>query len=144
MAIEPDLAWLRDIEHLRALPQRYSRAIDARDIDAIAALFHPEGTVDGVRGSLSVSDYVNNLRTVASPFASSMHVLGEPLIDLQLNDDAGRMDTYAVVYQLRPPDSTEDDLMLGIRYVDDVVRHQGQWVISHRTSTTLWNRPWRR
>src|SRR5690349_8476825 len=119
MAIEPDLAWLRDIEHLRALPQRYSRAIDARDIDAVAALFHPEGSVDGARGLLSVADYINNLRTTASPFASSMHVLGEPLIDLLPNSDAGRMDIYAVVYQLRPADSTEDDLMLGIRYVDD-------------------------
>jgi hypothetical protein len=143
MAIDPDLTWLRDVEHLRALPQRYSRAIDQRDIDAVAALFHPDGSVDGARGLLSVADYITNLRTSSSPFTSSMHVLGEPLIDLLPNDDTGRMDTYAVVYQLRPSDSTEDDLMLGIRYVDEVVRHQGQWVISHRKSTTLWTRAWR-
>src|SRR5437763_427515 len=31
MPLDPDLAWLRDVEHLRALPQRYSRAIDERD-----------------------------------------------------------------------------------------------------------------
>lgn len=144
MPIEPDLAWLRDLERLRTLPQRYSRAIDARDIDAVATLFHPNGTVDGARGSMSVTAYLENLRTGPRLFTSSMHVLGEPLIDLLPNDDEGRMDTYAVVYQLRSEYSTEDDLMLGIRYVDEVVRHHGHWVISHRTSSTLWTRAWKR
>ena len=87
-------------------------------------------------------EYITNLRTAERVFDKSMHVLGDPLIDLLPHDDTGRMDTYAVVYQLRPEGSTEADLVLGMRYVDEVVRHHGNWVISHRKTTTLWRRPW--
>ncbi len=50
------------------------------------------------------------------------------------------MDTYAVVYQFRPADSAEPDLVLGIRYLDDMVRHDGQWLIHHRQALNLWAR----
>ena len=137
------VAWLRDIEALRRIPQRYARAIDARDIDAVATLFDPDGRVDGTRGSASVPDYLDALRT-PSVFAASMHVLGDPLIDLGPGADTARMDTYAVVYQFRPPDSSEEDMELGIRYVDELVRRNDGWLITHRASTTLWTAtPWR-
>ena len=139
MATE-DVQWLRDLEALRALPQRYSRAIDARDIDAVAALFDPEGTVDGARGSMDVPAYVDNLRNAKRVFESSMHVLGDPLIAHEPGTDTAHMDTYAVVYQLRPAGSSEPDMTLGMRYVDDVVRRDGRWVITHRQTTTLWTR----
>jgi hypothetical protein len=137
---EPDMVWVRDMEHLRALPQRYSRAIDARDIDAVAELFDPEGTVDGARGSLGVPAYLDNLRNAERVFERSMHILGDPLIEHQLNSDTAHLDTYAVVYQLRPADSSEADLTLGMRYLDDVVRKDEKWVITHRKATTLWTR----
>jgi hypothetical protein len=44
------------------------------------------------------------------------------------------------VYQFRPPGSTEADLVLGIRYLDDVVRHGDQWLIYHRQAVNLWTR----
>ncbi len=40
-----------DLEALRGLPQCYARAIDARDIDAVGALFHPDAEVEGMRGT---------------------------------------------------------------------------------------------
>ena len=140
MALDPDLQWLRDIEQLRALPQRYARAVDARDMDALTTLFHPDGTVVGARGSLAVPAYLDTMRGPRA-FESSMHLLGDPLIDLLPGSDEGRMDTYAVVYQLRPAGSTNDDLTLGIRYLDEVVRSENGWVIRHRQSETLWMRP---
>ena len=36
---------------LRALLQRYARAADERDIDALAGLFHPEAEIAGARGA---------------------------------------------------------------------------------------------
>jgi len=105
---DPTLGWLRDVEALRQLPQRYARAIDARDIDAVGRLFDPDGTVDGVRGSARVPAY---------------------------------LDTYAVVHQLRPPESPDPDMMLGMHYLDDVVRRDTAWLIHHRRSTMLWSRP---
>ena len=134
------LAWLVDLQTLRRLPQRYSRAVDARDFDAVAALFHPDATVDGARGSMTAAAWVEGLRTSPRSFASSMHVLGDPLVELEPGADRASMDTYATVYQLRPAGAADGDLMLGMRYLDDLVRRGDGWVIHRRISTMLWNR----
>jgi hypothetical protein len=134
------VTWLRDLEELRRLPQRYARAIDGRDIDAVGRLFDPAGTVDGARGLSEVPAYLDGLRSAPRLFESSMHVLGDPLIELEPGADDARMDTYAVVHQLRAVGSTDDDLILGVRYLDDVVRRPGGWVIRHRRAVNLWTR----
>jgi hypothetical protein len=122
-------------EQLRALVQRYARAADDRDIAALAALFHPDAVIDGARGSQTLEEWLDGMRAPRS-FPSSMHMLGDPLIDL----DAHRLDTYAVVYQLGDQAAGQADLTLGIRYLDDVVRHDGHWVIQRRVARTLWMR----
>jgi hypothetical protein len=134
------VSWLGDVEQLRRMTQRYARAVDARDIDAVAALFHPDASVDGARGALAINAYIDGMRNAPPMFESGMHVLGDPLIDLEPGADTARMDTYAVVYQFRPADSAEPDLVLGIRYLDDMVRHEGQWLIHHRQALNLWAR----
>jgi hypothetical protein len=134
------VTWLRDLEELRSLTQRYARAIDSRDIDAVGRLFDPEGSVDGARGLAKVPDYLDGLRTATGVFETSMHVLGDPLIELEPGAGDARMDTYAVVHQLRPAGAAEDDLLLGIRYLDDVVRRPAGWVIHHRRAVNLWTR----
>jgi hypothetical protein len=136
---EATLAWLRDLEALRRLPQRYARAIDGRDIDAVAALFDPTGAVDGVRGSAPVPEYLDGLRA-GSAFTTSMHVLGEALVDLEPGADVARLDTYAVVYQIGRTDDPDASMTLGIRYLDEVVRAADGWRIRHRTAQMLWNR----
>jgi hypothetical protein len=137
---DPTLGWLRDVEALRQLPQRYARAIDARDIDAVGRLFDPDGSVDGVRGSARVPAYLDSLRAMPA-VGSTMHVLGDPLIELEVGADLAHLDTYAVVHQLRPPESPDPDMMLGMRYLDDVVRRDTAWLIHYRRSTMLWSRP---
>jgi hypothetical protein len=141
-APDDTLAWLRDLEALRRLPQRYARAIDSRDIDAVAALFDPAGAVDGVRGSAAVPEYLEGLR--AGPaFTTSMHVLGEALVDLEPGADVAHLDTYAVVYQIGRADDPDASMTLGLRYLDEVVRAAEGWRIRHRRAQMLWNRPLR-
>ena len=141
---DAELEWLRHREELRAMPQRYARAIDARDIDEVAALFDPDGTVDGARGATSVVDYIAMLRASPPAFSTTMHVLGDPLITLDVGDTVAKLDTYAVVHQLDHADGTRDDTMLGIHYVDDVVRQGERWLISHRQARILWQRTLKR
>lgn len=139
MSSPPRVAPVSDHDQLRALLQRYARAADQRDTDALRALFHPDAVVEGARGRLALDDW---LRTMAepSPFAASMHVLGEPLVELGPDGATGRLDTYAVVYQLAGPDSDRHDLTLGVRYLDRVVRMGGGWVIAERVAGTVWLR----
>ena len=134
------VAWLRDVEELRSLPQRYARAIDARDIDGLALLFHPDGVVDGMRGSSPVPAYIDGLRDAKRVFESSMHVLGDPLISHEPGSATAHLDTYAVVHQLDKVDGSGGDATLGVRYLDDVVQRGGRWVIRHRQARILWHR----
>lgn len=128
-----------DHEELRALLQRYARAVDARDGDALARLFHPDAELTGARGTETLEEYLTGMRAPRT-FPTSMHVLADPMIDLGPGHDEAVLDTYAVVYQLSDPASGRGDLTLGIRYLDDVVRLDGRWVIRRRTSHTLWMR----
>jgi hypothetical protein len=119
--------------------QRYSRAADDRDVVALAALFHPDAEITGARGTQSLEQWLDTMRGPRT-FPSSMHMMGDPLIDVEDGGGEGTVDTYAVVYQLSEPGPGNKDLTLGIRYLDRAVVHQGQWVIRSRQARTLWMR----
>jgi hypothetical protein len=124
-------------ESLRALLQRYARAVDDREIDTLVTLFHPEATITGSRGTQSVDEWLDSMRA-PRVFPQSMHVIGDPLIALDEAAGTANLDTYAVVHQLN--DAGKGDLTLGMRYLDDAVIHHGDWVFARRTARTLWMR----
>jgi hypothetical protein len=126
-------------EEIRALLQRYARAVDERDLETLAGLFHPEAEVAGARGAQSLDEW---LETMGAPrtFPTSMHVLGDPLISCPAGSDEAVVDTYAVVYQLGESGTGQGDLTLGMRYLDLVVPEGDRWVIRHRASTVVWMR----
>jgi hypothetical protein len=131
------IEWLVDLESVRRFPQRYARAVDQRDHDALTALFDPNGSIDGTFGLESVADYLEGMRTRLGSTGTSMHLLGDPLIDLEPGADTAHLDTYAVVYQI--PDGS-DPFTLGMRYLDDLVRLDGEWRIHHRKTERVWMR----
>jgi ketosteroid isomerase-like protein len=121
-----------DLETLRNLGQRYARAADARDYDAVGALFHPDAVIDGLRGSSPLAEYLEMSRSTPPAYAQSMHALGEPLIELDVGADTATLDTYAVVYQIGATSEGGGNSTLGVRYVDVVERRDGEWRIRHR------------
>jgi hypothetical protein len=130
---------VNDHEALRFLMQSYARAADDRDVDRLAALFHPDAEITGSRGVQGRDAWLESMRGPRS-FPTSMHLLADPLVVLADGAAEATLDTYAVVYQLSDPQSGNADLTLGIRYLDQMVRHQGRWVILRRTARTLWMR----
>lgn len=128
-----------DHEELRALIQRYARAVDERDMETLEALFHPDAEVIGARGAQTIAEWLESMRGPRT-FPTSMHVLGEPLIHLLPGADEAFLDTYGVVYQLNELGSGKGDLTLGIRYLDDAEKLWGRWVVRRRTSRTIWMR----
>jgi hypothetical protein len=130
---------VNDGEELRALLQRYARAADERDGEALAALFHPEAVIIGSRGSQALDEWLATMRGPRA-FPLSMHVIADPLIALREDKRSADLDSYAVVFQLSEPSSGAADLTLGIRYLDHAVVHQGSWVFLRRQATTKWTR----
>jgi len=122
---------------VRALLQRYARAVDQRDIESLVALFHPQAEIVGAGGVQSLEEWLEAMRAPRT-FPTSMHMIGEPLITMEEGSGEATVDTYAVVYQLGREGS--GDLTLGIRYLDDVVLHEGRWLFRRRASHTVWMR----
>jgi hypothetical protein len=130
-----------DVEQLRALGQRYARAVDGRDYDALRELFHPDAVIEGVRGVAPRDEYVETMRASPRAYEQSMHLLTDPLISLTPGADTATLDTYAVVHQigaLRAEGERGGNAMLGMRYVDEAVRDGDSWRILRRTATMLW------
>ena len=127
---------MNDAEELRALLQRYARAVDQRDLTALAELFRPDAVLVGARGTQSFDEWLDTMRGPRA-FPTSMHVLGDPLITVDAGGTGAVLDTYAVVYQLGDPAAGQGDLTLGINYVDDVVLADGRWAIARRRSVTV-------
>ena len=121
-----------DLEALRNLGQRYARVADARDYDAVGALFHPDAVIDGIRGSSTLDDYLEMSRNTPPAYEKSMHVLGDPLVELEVGADEATLDTYAVVYQIGATGGDGGNSTLGVRYLDVVERRNGEWRIRHR------------
>ncbi len=126
-------------EEIRALLQRYARAVDDRHVDALAALFHPDAEIAGARGPQSLEEWLDTMRAPRT-FPSSMHVLGDPLISHREGSDEATADTYAVVYQLGDRSTGQGDMTLGMRYLDRLVLDGDRWVIRSRSSTMVWMR----
>jgi hypothetical protein len=126
-------------EEIRAVMQRYARAVDGREVEALAALFHPDAEITGARGPQSLEEWLDTMRATRS-FPSSMHVLGDPLITHREGSDEATADTYAVVYQLGDQSAGQGDLTLGMRYLDRLVVDGDRWVIRSRSSTMVWMR----
>jgi SnoaL-like protein len=126
-------------DEVRALLQRFARAADERDFDALAALFHPEAEIAGSRGALGLEEWLETMRAPRA-FPQSMHLLGDPLIELDEGGEGAHLDTYAVVHQLSDPATGNADLTLGIRYFDTVAQRDGAWVFTRRVAQTLWMR----
>jgi hypothetical protein len=128
-----------DVEQLRALGQRYARAVDAGDHAALLDLFHADAVIDGFRGVQPRDEYVDTMRNTPKAYEQSMHVLGDPLISLVPGAETASLDTYAVVHQigaLASPDG--GNATIGMRYFDDAVRDGGTWRILHRRTVMLW------
>jgi hypothetical protein len=126
-------------EELRALLQRYARAADDRDLSALCALFHPDAEISGSRGAQSREEWLGTMRGPRA-FPQSMHLIGDPLIELGADGERAQLDTYAVVHQLSDPASGNADLVLGIRYLDTAATYEGGWVFMRRVAHTLWMR----
>ena len=137
MSDDRALGHLLDLEQLRALGQRYARAADDRDYDAMAELFHPDAVIDGLRGESPIDEYLAAARAASPSFETSMHVLGDPLVELEPGADEATLDTYAVVYQVNAH-ADGGNMTLGMHYLDEVERRDGVWRIRHRATRMRW------
>jgi hypothetical protein len=138
------LAWVRDRELIRDLPQRYAHGIDTDDWEKVASVFHPECLVEGTLQAAAIRPYLEALEPGVKQYEATLHFMGNQFVDLRLEGDSDKahVETYAVAYHLEAEGSPHPDLVMGVRYCDTVLRVSDlcDWRILHRKVIKQWHR----
>lgn len=130
--------WLKDRELIRELPQRYAYGVDADDWELVASVFHEDARIAGTLQSAPKQEYLSALEPGVKQYPATLHFMGNQYVDV--DGDSGRVETYAVAYHMEADDSPYDDLVMGVRYQDEVVRVDDGWQILRRSVVKQWHR----
>jgi hypothetical protein len=115
---------------------RYARGVDRRDFAAVASCFMPGAAYEGVLAGGTIEMALAALPDRLARYESTMHFVGNQLIDLA--GDRASSETYAVAYhRLHGGTGLR---VVGIRYLDDWVCHDGEWRIQRRLVKVEWER----
>jgi 3-phenylpropionate/cinnamic acid dioxygenase small subunit len=130
---------LLDRAAIRDVLLRYARGVDRRDLDLVASCFVPGAEYDGALGHGTVETALTALRKSLERYQSTMHFMGNQLIEVA--GDTASSETYAVAYHRLLPGEGEPALfVVGVRYLDDLVRAGDGWRISRRTVKMEWQK----
>lgn len=156
---------LGDEQAIRDVLARYWRGIDRRDPELVLGTYHPGAYDDHGYFKGPVEGFVETLTPgVWSYFVNTQHFAGNIQIDFASADRA-RAESYAVAHHIRFDDErpgatstvaaragqapanasrvgapTGQDLVWGLRYVDDFERRGGEWRIARRVCAWDWHR----
>lgn len=119
----------------------YSRGVDRYDFEAVRTCYWPDGTDDHGSFSGGVDDFIVFVEKSLDRFERTAHFLGNVLIDVDLDRDVARAETYAVAFHRYSDDEgVPTDMWAGLRYVDRFERRRGEWRIRTRVCAYEWRR----
>lgn len=128
---ESDIRKLLDRAAISDLMQRYTRGVDQRDWDQVASCFTSDATLDYGLESGGVEKMVDWLRQGVEVFDSTMHFI-EPRI-VEMDGNRATVDTYALAYHRRTEAGQRRELVVKLRYLDELARAGEAWLIRKRT-----------
>ena len=125
-AMDDAVARLLAESDIRRVLANYARAIDRMDFELLRTCYHADaidehGWYDG-----GVEGYIEFLRGQLPRSDATMHMLGNPLIDVE--GDSARAETYCLVWNR----SQAGDRIVQVRYCDRFERRAQAWRIAHR------------
>jgi hypothetical protein len=117
---------------------RYCRGIDRLDLEGVRDCYWPDAT-DSHGGFHGTRDeFVAWVATLLARFESTMHFLGNVLIEVEGN--AAVAETYALAFHRSAESKLSLNLIVGVRYVDRFEKRRGAWKIAKRVCVTEWSR----
>ena len=119
----------------------YCRAIDRRDPDLLATVYHSDAIDDhGGAFSGTAGDYVTWVMEHLLNFVSSMHTLHNILIEVDPAGATARAESYCIAHHVRA--GTGDELIMDVfacRYLDRFENRPGAgWRLAHRIVVREW------
>jgi hypothetical protein len=133
------VAEMLDREMIRDVVMRYSRAVDRRDFEALRQVYWPEAIDDHGAYNGPVAEFFDWVDQRTRNWDRTVHNICQIIVDLK-GAEAG-VETYFMAYHKKPrPDGGWFDELVGGRYVDRMVKRNGEWRILHRIVLFEWFR----
>lgn len=129
---------LLDRDAIREVLARYAHSVDRRDLDGVAACFTADAAYRGSLGVGSIEVALTALRERMAQYASTMHFIGNQLIDVA--GDRATSETYAIAYHQLQREDGRRNMAVGVRYLDDLLRTKDGWRICRREVKLEWQR----
>jgi 3-phenylpropionate/cinnamic acid dioxygenase small subunit len=134
-----------DVVELNQLVYRYAAAVDACDVDAFLAVFHPDARLRTYHPDATepFSEAIGHDALTVVPdtmrgmFRRTAHQMTNPLIAIEGDTATGSVLCTARHLHLDPDD--RESLVVVIRYVDRYERRDGTWRIADREIRFLWS-----
>lgn len=125
-------------EAIRDLVLRYCRAIDRKDYNALAALYHADATDDhGAMFNGAASEFIAWLPSMLETMVATVHSVTNHLIEVSGDSAVGEV--YCLAYHRYQGEAGMEELLIGGRYLDRYECRRGQWRFSHRKIVADWN-----
>nr|WP_241523564.1 nuclear transport factor 2 family protein [Mycobacterium sp. IEC1808] len=124
-------------DELHQLVNAYCRAVDRADYEALRALYHPDATDS--HGSFStggVEQFIDQLRAAEPYVRVSQHNV--TTTNFVIEGDAGRGEIYCLVFHTFAGPEHDIDVIIGGRYLDRYLKHDGRWKFGQRTIVADW------
>jgi len=130
---------LLDKQEIHETLMRYCRGIDRCDEELLRSVYHPDAVDNHGQFNGKAADFIPWALKGLQRDASTMHFVGNELIEPQ--GDTAWSESYLIaVHRRREKDGSLVDLTFGARYVDRFERRQGSWKIAHRQVVFDWSR----
>jgi len=119
-------------EEITDVVKRLARGTDRLDEQMMASCYHPDGFDDHNSFRGSGTEFAKWVCEVLPHFQATMHFIGPPQI--AVDGDVAQVNTYCVAHHVRE----DNDMVLGLRYVDRFERRDGVWLIAKRVCAFDW------
>lgn len=148
-ALPTTLQALATQQEIRDVLARYTRGIDRMDVELVRSTYHPDAHDDHGAYQGDVEGFLAWVQQALSYFDTTMHFLGNQLVEIdETDDDTAHAETYCVAYHRRrarpgangEPAEPGHDLVTALRYVDRMERRDGEWRIADRRCVFDWTR----
>ncbi|MFM7350050.1 MAG: nuclear transport factor 2 family protein [Erythrobacter sp.] len=116
----------------------YCRGIDRCDPEQLAAAFTPDAAIDYGDGARPIAEVIPGLMAGLGAMRLTQHNISNTVI--RLEGARAKAETNCVALHILGAPEGEVELVVGGRYLDTLVNHEGRWLIAERLYVMDWNR----
>ena len=129
-------AYLLDRLAIADVMARYCRGIDRFDEALVRSCFTADATDQHGSFNGTIDEFIAWAFRLLQKYESTMHLIANHLADV-VGENAVA-ETYGIAFHRSDDPDPKRNLTVGFRYIDRLVKVNGEWKISERVATTEW------